>query len=135
MADVSYDDIVKLAEQLPESEQNKLIYHLRAKQAADKSGAQSASAPSEGTAPAQDEWDLKRGSEYVNYYRDPTREELIEELDSLRKAGKFDNVESLYGKFANPNVPEMSEEDFHAQMHAIATEWEQELDEFDADEH
>jgi hypothetical protein len=38
--------------------------------------------------------------------------------------------DSLLGKYANPNVPEMSEEAFHAQMHAIATEWEQELDEF-----
>ena len=127
---INYEDVVKLAEQLPENDQNKLIYHLRVKQAADKSGAQSAPESAEETARLEDEWSLERGSEYVNYYRDPTREELIEELDNLRAAGKFDNVVSFYGKFANPNAPEMSEEDFHAQLHAIATEWEQELDDF-----
>jgi hypothetical protein len=37
---------------------------------------------------------------------------------------------SLYGKFANPNAPEVSAENLHAQLHSIASEWEQELDEF-----
>jgi len=60
-----------------------------------------------------------------------TREMFLRELEDLRKAGAFENVESLYGKFANPNVPELSADALHAQIHAIATEWEQELDEFD----
>jgi len=62
---------------------------------------------------------------------DAQREALISELEQLRAAGAFDHVESLYGKYANSNVPEMSAEDFHAELHAIATEWEQELDQFD----
>jgi hypothetical protein len=63
--------------------------------------------------------------------REPTREELIQELNDLRAAGAFENLESLYGKYANSNTPELSEEDFHADLNVIATEWEQELDEFD----
>ena len=59
--------------------------------------------------------------------------DLIDELDNLRAAGAFKNVESLYGKYANPNAPEMTEEEFHAQLHAMATEWEQELDDLDTD--
>ena len=66
-------------------------------------------------------------------YGNPTREQLIEKLNNLRASGAFENVESLYGKYANTNIPAMSEEEFHAQLHDIATEWEQELDEFDKD--
>ena len=66
-------------------------------------------------------------------YHEPTREELIEKLNKLRASGAFEGKESLYGKYTNPNVPEMSEEEFHATLHDIATEWEQELDEFDND--
>src|SRR5258707_2654646 len=100
MADMTYDEVVKLAEQLPEPEQNKLIYHLRAKQAEHKAHEQPDSVAH--TQPVEDEWFLKRGSEYVDSYRSPTREELIGELNDLRAAGAFKNVESLYGKYANP---------------------------------
>lgn len=68
-------------------------------------------------------------------YHNPAREALIEKLNQLRASGAYDHVESLYGKYANPNVPEMTEAEFHANLHSIATEWEQELDEFDADKH
>jgi hypothetical protein len=130
MADTSFDDVLHLAEQLSETDQNRLIYQLRLKQTRHKSHGQAA----DDYEPVRDEWFLKRGSEYVEYYRSPTREELIEELDNLRAAGAFSKAESLYGKYANPTVPEMSEEEFHADLHAIATEWEQELDEFDAND-
>ena len=62
-----------------------------------------------------------------------TREELIREVEILRNTPVRPG-DRLLGKYANPNVPEMSEETFHAQMHAIATEWEQELDEFYSDD-
>lgn len=129
MSDVNYDDVLKLAEQLPENEQNRLIYNLRLKQAG------RGTHPATGiTEPIHDEWYSERGSEYVEYYRNPTREELIEELDNLREAGTFGNVESLYGKYANPNAPEMSAEELHADLHAIATTWEQELDDLDTND-
>ncbi len=60
-----------------------------------------------------------------------SRVELIKELSDLRASGAFDIAESLYGKYANQSIAEVSEEEFHAQMHLIATEWEQELDAFD----
>ncbi len=104
MADITYDDVVKLAEQLQETDQDKLISHLRARQNVEKD---QVAAP------------------------EPTREALIQELYDLRATGVFDNMESLYGKYANPNVPDVSEAEFHADLHLIASEWEQELDEFD----
>jgi hypothetical protein len=128
MADIRFDDVLKLAEQLPEDEQNKLIYNLRLKQRAQKP----LPPVRENTEPLHDRWYAQRGSEYVNSYRSPTREELVSEVDVLRqKPVRAEN--RLLGKYANPNSPDMSTEEFHAQMHAIATEWEQELDEFDAD--
>lgn len=128
MATVSLDEILKMAEQLPITDQNKLIYQLRVKQAVKP--AQTPEMTSDDR--IIDEWYAERGSEYVEHYRNPTREELIDELHQLRAAGVFENVESLYGKYANPNVPEMTAEEFHAELHAIVTEWEQELDDLDS---
>lgn len=113
MANVRFDDVLKLAEQLSEVEQNKLIYNLRLKQKIHKTH----HSPSD------------EGS-----YTNITREDLINELNNLRASEAFDEVESLYGKYANPNTPEMTEEQFHAELHTIATEWEQEGDEFDTDD-
>lgn len=129
MADVSFDDVLKLAEQLTENEQNKLIYTLRLKQEAHKP--QSAATPEEAEL-LRDTWFLKRGSEYVDYYRSPTREELLRDAEDLRQTSPRPE-DRLLGKYASPDIPEMSEEEFHAQMHAIATGWEQELDEFHDD--
>ncbi len=129
MADISYDEVVKLAEQLPEPEQNQLIYHLRVKQAEHKTLPPRTRA--EQMAAVEAEAGLARNSDSDASYREPTREELIQELDALRAAGAFKNVDSLYGKYANPDAAEISEEAFHADLHAIATEWEAELDEFD----
>src|SRR5687768_9474168 len=63
-------------------------------------------------------------------HRSPTREELLKELETLR-ATPVRPGESLMGKYANPDQPEISEAALNAQLHADATEWEQELDEFD----
>jgi hypothetical protein len=64
----------------------------------------------------------------------PTREALIAELDALRAAGAFDNVESLRNKYANPAVDDLTDEQLSADIHETATEWEKELDEFFGDE-
>lgn len=56
-----------------------------------------------------------------------TREQALAELDALRAIGAFNNVESLYGKYARPGT-EVTDEELNAYLHAIATEWEQELD-------
>lgn len=64
----------------------------------------------------------------------PTREELIAELEALRSAGAFDNVESLRNKYANPMLEALTDEQLSADIHEAATEWEKELDEFFGDE-
>ena len=128
--DASFDEVVKLAEQLDPEQQNLLIYRLRVKQMQERTGKETAQpAPPRQYSNA---WIAKRGSEYIEAYRSPTREELIRDAEILRDTPvRPDN--SLLGKYANPNLPEMSEEAFHAQMHAIATEWEQELDDLPSD--
>jgi hypothetical protein len=128
---VNLDEVVKLAEQLDPKQQNLLIYRLRLKQMAEH-----ASPEQPKTAPPRhysNEWIKQRGSAYVETYRSPTREELSRDAEILRDTPPRPE-DRLLGKYANPNLPEMSEEEFHAQMHAIATEWEQELDEFTSDE-
>jgi len=64
----------------------------------------------------------------------PTREELIAELEALRAAGAFDNVESPRNKYANPALEALTDEQLSADIHEAATEWEKELDEFFGDE-
>jgi hypothetical protein len=64
----------------------------------------------------------------------PTREELIAELEALRAAGAFDNVESLRNKYANPAFDALTDEQLSADIREAATEWEKELDEFFGDE-
>ena len=66
---------------------------------------------------------------------EPTREELIAELEMLRAAGAFNNVESLRNKFANPSLDALTDEQLLADIRESATEWEKELDEFFGDEH
>lgn len=58
-----------------------------------------------------------------------TREQAIAELEALRTVGAFENVESLRGKYARPDV-EVSEEALNAHLHQVGTEWEQDLDDF-----
>jgi hypothetical protein len=131
MMDATFEEVVKLAEQLDPEQQNLLIYRLRVKQMEERAAKETAQ-----PAPPREysrDWLIKRGTEYIESYRSPTREELIQDAEILRDTPVHpDN--SLLGKYANPNVPDMSEEEFHAQMHTIATEWEQELDDFSSDE-
>ncbi len=131
MMDATFEEVVKLAERLEPEQQNLLIYRLRVKQIQER-------ASQEVTQPApprqySDAWIAQSGTKYSEAYHSPTREELIREVEILRSTPMRPG-DRLLGKYANPNVPEMSEEAFHAQMHAIATEWEQELDEFANDE-
>lgn len=123
MADIRFDEVLKLAEQLPENEQNKLIDTLRLKQGVQKPP------PASGAAkPAPDRF----GAEFADSTHNPTREELLSAVDALRQTpAQAEN--RLLGKYANPHLPDMSEEAFHAQMHSIATAWEHELDEFTSD--
>jgi len=65
---------------------------------------------------------------------EPTREQLITELEELRNAGAFKNIESLRNRYANPAVSDLSDEQLSADIHEAATEWEQELNEFFGDE-
>ncbi len=105
MTDIHFEDVLKLAEQLPEHEQNQLIYALRLKQITHQS-------PSSGVKAAEPVRVQQSASS-------PTREELLAEVEALRRSPPHTG-DSLFGKYANPDVPEMSEEEFHAQMHAIA---------------
>ncbi len=58
-----------------------------------------------------------------------TREQAIAELEALRGAGAFDQVKSLFGKYANSGA-DVSAEELLAMIRESATEWESELDEF-----
>jgi len=123
--DATFEEVVKLAEQLDVDQQNLLIYRLRVQQLAEQTADIEAV-----NRRVQDNLTPFAATESDG---DPvTREALLLETEQLRQLPVSpDN--HLFGKYANPNVPEMTEEEFHAQMHAIATEWEQELDEFSRD--
>lgn len=112
----TFDEVVKLAEQLDTNQQNLLIYRLRVKQMQEHMSKENA----------------QSGIEGIESYHSPSREELIHDAEILRNT-PVRSGDSLFGKYANPHVPELSEEEFHAQMHAIATEWEQELDDLFSD--
>ncbi len=122
MANITYSEIEKLAEQLPETEQNKLIYHLRAKQTARKLPEQHAALPENTPVAAE------LSPENADY--NPAREALMQKFAALRASGAFEHVESLYGKYSSQALAEMSSEELHAEIHAIATEWEEELEEY-----
>jgi len=62
----------------------------------------------------------------------PDRSTLLDLVNSLRHTMPSPEA-GLLGKYARPDMPEMNAEAFHAQLHSIATEWEQALDEFDTD--
>lgn len=129
--DATFEDVVKLAEQLNPEQQNLLIYRLRVKQSRERTGEKSYL-----TASLHPDTSVRRfqpGTETVKEYHSPTREELIHEVEILRQT-PVRSGDTLLGKYASPNAPEMSEEEFHAQMYTIVTEWEQELDEFTDDE-
>ncbi len=121
---VNLDEITALAQQLDPEDQNLLIYRLRIKQMVERSRQIDRSKFKETLRLVKDQ------TKHIDV-SEPSRQELIQELETLRAEGAFDSVESLYGKYVNAKVPEMNEEAFHAQLNAIATEWEQELDDLD----
>jgi len=123
--DATFEEVVKLVEQLNPEQQNLLIYRLRVKQMQQRTIPRKPQpAPPREYSNA---WLAQRGTEHIESYRSPTREELIQDAEILRSTPVHPG-DNLLGKYANPHVPEMTEEEFHAQMHAISTEWEQELD-------
>ncbi len=65
---------------------------------------------------------------------EPTREQLIAELEGLRAVGAFEHVESLRNKYYNPALDDLTDEQLLADIHEIATEWEKEVDEFFGDD-
>lgn len=102
MSDVTFEQVLEMAEQLTAEERARLIERLQAK--------------------------IPR-----KFTGQVTREMLLAEHERLVAAGAFENVESLYGKFANPEV-EISEEELNAYLHEIGTEWEKEMDEIVGDD-
>src|SRR5258708_2615419 len=118
MMDATLEKVVKLAEQLNPQQQNLLIYRLRVKQMHERMSGKTA----QSVAPHKS----------IETYQSPSREDLLRDAEILRTIPVRPG-DTLLGKYANPNVPNVSEDEFHAQMHAIATEWEQELDEFSSD--
>jgi hypothetical protein len=58
-----------------------------------------------------------------------TREMLMAEFERRKAAGLFENAESLYGKYANPDI-DISAEQLEADIREAATEWEKELDDY-----
>lgn len=61
-----------------------------------------------------------------------SRDDLLREAETLRQTPVREG-DSLFGKYAGSDDG-MTAEAFHAQMYALATEWEKEQDEFYADE-
>ncbi len=77
---------------------------------------------------------LAQSLEISAFDMEPTRKELIAELEALRAAGAFDNVESLRNQYANPVLDALTDVQLLADIHEAATEWEKELNEFFGDE-
>ncbi len=102
MSDVTFEQVLEMAEQLTAEERARLVEWLQAK--------------------------IPR-----KFTGQVTREMLLAEHERLKAAGAFENVESLYGKFANPEV-DISEEELNAYLHEIGTEWEKEMDEIVGDD-
>jgi len=58
-----------------------------------------------------------------------TREQILAEFQRRKTSGEFEYIESLYGQFAHPDL-DLSDDSLNTMLHAIATEWENELDEY-----
>lgn len=102
MSDVTFEQVYKLAKQLPSEERAELVERLQE------------------TLPRK-------------FASGVTREMLLAEHKRLKASGAFDNVESLFGKYANPEV-DISAEELEAYLHEIGTEWEKEMDEIFGDD-
>lgn len=105
--DASFEEVVRLAEQLDPAQQDLLIYRLRVTQ-----------------------MQTRRFPDAEIVQPSLEREELLKKAERLRSTPVLPE-NTLLGKYANPHIPELSEEAFHSQMHAIASEWEEELNDLD----
>ena len=72
---------------------------------------------------------LEISSADFEYEEGPTRLQLIAELVELQLAGAFNNATSMRNMYANPHTPSLSGEELDAYLREIGTEWEDELDE------
>ena len=61
-----------------------------------------------------------------------TREQLMAEFERKRQTGVFENAESLYGKYANPNA-DVSSEDLLATIREIRDQWKEDFPELNDD--
>ena len=60
---------------------------------------------------------------------DPTRAQLIAELEALRAAGAFEHVISLRNQFPAPSLKYVSDQQLLAAIHETANDWEADLGE------
>lgn len=60
-----------------------------------------------------------------------TREMLLVEHARLKSAGAFENVESLYGKYASPD--DVNQEDLLATIREIRDQWKEDFPELNDD--
>lgn len=107
------ENVYKLAKRLDAEQQNLLIYRLRVDQMA----------KDRPVVPTEIQPETLQGI---------SRDDLLREVEILRQTPVREG-DSLFGKYAGTDDG-ITAEAFHAQMYAIATEWEKELDEFYTDE-
>lgn len=60
-----------------------------------------------------------------------TREAILAEHERLRASGAFKQVESLFDRFARPEL-KLTAEEIDTILHEAGTEWEKEIDELSA---
>lgn len=115
------DAILKMAEQLDPAEQDILIQRLQ-------SGKQYRVIP----ASDEDEESLVRQLKLMRMNLNPTREDLLAEVEIVRRL-PVKATDRLMGIGADASHPLISVADLQADLQAFSSEWEQELDEFYAD--
>lgn len=124
---MALDEVLHWAEQLASDQQSLLIFRLRVKQA--EARKQETMSKLDTLGGYDQNRQLRLDTQPPEHDSNLTRDELLREVEILRqtpvRAG-----EGLLGKYTDTSIPEVSEEEIHAQLHAIATEWEHELDEF-----
>jgi hypothetical protein len=60
---------------------------------------------------------------------DPTRAQLIAELEALRAVGAFEHVTSLRNRYPTPSLKTVSDKQLLAAIHETSNEWEADLGE------
>jgi hypothetical protein len=59
---------------------------------------------------------------------DPTRAQLIAEMEALRAAGAFEHVSSLRNQYPAPSLKAVSDERLLSAIHETSSEWEADLE-------